>query len=146
MQLPGDSVLRKLQPNLLQAARQRAWLVPALVLLGILAFGPAAHAQLLNPDRSIHDPALTTPPDANAQMEMNQKKATDQNYAAANAERKKQIADDTAKLLKLAMELKAEVDKTSKDTLSLSVIRKADEIERLAHGVKEKMKLTVGSN
>jgi len=38
------------------------------------------------------------------------------------------------------------VDKTTKDTLSLAVIRKADEIERLAHGVKEKMKLTVGAN
>jgi hypothetical protein len=36
------------------------------------------------------------------------------------------------------------VDKTSKDTLSLDVIRRADEIERLAHIVKEKMKLSVG--
>jgi hypothetical protein len=38
------------------------------------------------------------------------------------------------------------VDKTSKDTLSLGVIRKAEEIERLAHAVKEKMKLTMGGN
>jgi len=68
------------------------------------------------------------------------------NFDAANAERRKQIADDSAKLLKLATDLKAEVDKTSKDTLSLNVIRKADEIERLAHSVKEKMKLTVGTN
>jgi hypothetical protein len=36
------------------------------------------------------------------------------------------------------------VDKTNKDMLSLNVIRKADEIEKLAHSVKEKMKLTVG--
>jgi hypothetical protein len=69
-----------------------------------------------------------------------------QDFAAANAERKKQIAEDTAKLLKLAAELKAEVDKTTKDTLSLGVIRKAGEIERLAHNVKEKMKLTVGAS
>jgi hypothetical protein len=46
----------------------------------------------------------------------------------------------------MAAELKAEVDKTTKDTLSLNVIRKADEIERLAHNVKEKMKLTVGGS
>jgi hypothetical protein len=65
---------------------------------------------------------------------------------AADAERRRQIAEDSAKLLKLATDLKAEVDKTSKDTLSLTVIRKADEIERLARGVKEKMKLTVGAN
>jgi hypothetical protein len=64
------------------------------------------------------------------------------NFDAANDERRKQIAEDSAKLLKMATDLKAEVDKTTKDTLSLSVIRKADEIEKLAHSVKEKMKLT----
>jgi hypothetical protein len=79
-------------------------------------------------------------------MRDQQDKDKTQRYAAANAERKKQIADDSAKLLKLATELKSEVDNTSKDTLSLSVIRKADEIEKLAHGVKEKMKLSVGAN
>ena len=57
-----------------------------------------------------------------------------------NNERQKQLVDDTAKLLSLANELKADVDKSSKDTLSLDVVRKADEIEKLAHTVKEKMK------
>jgi hypothetical protein len=47
---------------------------------------------------------------------------------------------DTQKLVALANELKVDVDKTTKDTLSLDVIRKADEIEKLAHNVKEKMK------
>jgi hypothetical protein len=42
----------------------------------------------------------------------------------------------------MAVELKAEVDKTNKDTLSLSVIRKADAIEKLAKTVKDKMKQT----
>jgi hypothetical protein len=69
-----------------------------------------------------------------------------QNLEAANAERRKQIADDSARLLKLATDLKAEVDKTTKDTLSLSVIRKAEEIEKLAHSVKDKMRLTAGPN
>lgn len=85
-------------------------------------------------------------PDPNAQMQMRDQQSKQQNFAAANAERKQQIADDSAKLLKLANDLKAEVDKTNKDTLSLTVIRKADEIEKLAHAVKEKMKLTVGAN
>jgi hypothetical protein len=57
-----------------------------------------------------------------------------------NSERQKSLVDDTSRLLSLANELKAEVDKSSKDTLSLDVIRKADEIEKLAHSVKEKMK------
>jgi hypothetical protein len=59
-----------------------------------------------------------------------------------NTERQKQLVADTQKLLSLANELKADVDKSSKDTLSLEVVRKADEIEKLAHNVKEKMKCT----
>jgi hypothetical protein len=57
-----------------------------------------------------------------------------------NIERQKRLVEDTAKLLELANELKAEVDKSDKNTLSLDVVRKADEIEKLAHSVKEKMK------
>jgi hypothetical protein len=59
-----------------------------------------------------------------------------------NADRQKQLIADTQKLLSLANELKADVDKSSKDTLSLDVVRKADEIEKLAHNVKERMKCT----
>jgi hypothetical protein len=57
-----------------------------------------------------------------------------------NTDRQKQLVLDTQKLLALANELKVEVDKSTKDTMSLDVIRKADEIEKLAHTVKEKMK------
>jgi hypothetical protein len=57
-----------------------------------------------------------------------------------NIERQKKIVEDTAKLLSLATELKGDVDKSDKNTLSLDVIKKADEIEKLAHSVKEKMK------
>jgi hypothetical protein len=59
-----------------------------------------------------------------------------------NIERQKKLQDDTAKLLSLANELKADVDKSTKDTLSLDVVKKADEIEKLAHSVKERMKGT----
>lgn len=59
---------------------------------------------------------------------------------ARNQDRQKQLVEDTQKLLTLATELKTDVDKTNKDTLSVDVIRKADEIEKLAHSVKEKMK------
>ncbi len=59
-----------------------------------------------------------------------------------NVDRQKQLVLDTQKLLALANELKSDVDKSNKDTMSLDVIRKADEIEKLAHSVKEKMKGT----
>jgi hypothetical protein len=110
------------------------------------AAGPGQQLPGYYPYKTVMPPGVEPVPDANDQMRMRDQQAKQQSYAQANAERKKQIADDTARLLKLATDLKAEVDKTSKDTLSLTVIRKADEIERLAHSVKEKMKLTVGGS
>ena len=47
---------------------------------------------------------------------------------------------DTEKLLNLATELKQNVDKTSPSILSMDVIKKAQEIEKLAKSVKDKMK------
>jgi len=91
-------------------------------------------------------PELNRIPDSNQASEINDQQKKKDNFEAANAERKKEIASDSAKLLKLATELKAEVDKTNKDTLNLKVVRKADEIEKLAHSVKEKMQLTVGAS
>jgi hypothetical protein len=99
-----------------------------------------------NTDKPYLLPEANRLPDVNDQMKMRNRDAKQQSFDAANAERKKQLSDDSTKLLTLAMALKAEVDKTNKDMLSLNVIRKADEIERLAHNVKEKMKLTVGGS
>ncbi|WP_162601209.1 hypothetical protein [Occallatibacter savannae] len=65
--------------------------------------------------------------------------------SAAPNDKKKQIADESAELLNMALALKAEVDKTTKDTLSLNVIKKADQIEKLAKSVKDKMKQSSGS-
>jgi hypothetical protein len=50
------------------------------------------------------------------------------------------LKSDTDKLLKLSVELKQVVDKSDENVLSLDVIKKADEIERLAKSVKDKMK------
>jgi hypothetical protein len=57
-----------------------------------------------------------------------------------NLDRQKQIVADTQKLVTLANELQADVQKSDKDTLSLDVIRKADEIEKLAKSVRDRMK------
>jgi len=98
------------------------------------------------PNKPILLPEANRLPDANDRMQMDQQQSKKSKFEAANAARRKQISDDAAKLLELATELKSAVDKTDKDTLSLDVIRKADTIERLAKGVKEKMKLTVGAS
>ena len=57
-----------------------------------------------------------------------------------NEERQAMLKRDTDKLVQLSTELKQYVDKTNSAILSLDVIKKADEIEKLAHSVKLKMK------
>ena len=61
----------------------------------------------------------------------------------ANQDRQANLKRDTEKLLKLSTELKEYVDKTNENMLSVEVVKKAEEIEKLAHSVKDKMK---GSN
>jgi len=55
-------------------------------------------------------------------------------------ERHADLKRDTDKLLKLATELKEYVDKSNENVLSLNVLKKAEQIEKLAHSVKDKMK------
>jgi len=57
-----------------------------------------------------------------------------------NEMRQQEIKKDTDKLLELANELKQYVDKTNENIISLDVIKKAEQIEKLAHAVKDKMK------
>jgi predicted RNA-binding protein with RPS1 domain len=57
-----------------------------------------------------------------------------------NLKRQQDIRRDSEKLLQLATELKQYVDKTNENIISLDVIRKAEQIEKLAKNVKEKMK------
>ena len=58
----------------------------------------------------------------------------------ANKERQAALKRDTDKLLQLSTELKQYVDKSDENMLSLDVIKKAEEIEKLAHSVRDKMK------
>lgn len=67
-------------------------------------------------------------------------KMAEKQAQSRNTDRQKHLVADTDKLLSLATELKQEVDKTDKNTLSVDVVKKADEIEKLAHSVKERMK------
>jgi len=57
-----------------------------------------------------------------------------------NKARQAALKRDTDKLLELATQLKDYVDKTDENMLSLDVIKKAEEIEKLSKSVKEKMK------
>jgi hypothetical protein len=62
----------------------------------------------------------------------------------ANLKRQEDLKRDTDKLLQLANELKAYVDKTNENIMSVEVVKKTEEIEKLAHSVREKMKANSG--
>jgi len=61
----------------------------------------------------------------------------EQNLSPAEKRRADLLAD-TEKLYQLTQELKAEVARSNKDTLSVAVVKKAQEVERLAKSIKER--------
>ena len=65
--------------------------------------------------------------------------------AELNLQRQKEMTADTAKLLDLANELRAQTETAGKGAVSMDEVRKVEEIAKLAHGVREKMKATSGN-
>ncbi|HME34446.1 MAG TPA: hypothetical protein VKF84_04340 [Candidatus Sulfotelmatobacter sp.] len=59
---------------------------------------------------------------------------------AANLQRQAEIRRDTEKMLQLTAELKDYLEKSGQDVMSMDAIKKAEQIEKLAHGVKSKMR------
>jgi septin family protein len=68
----------------------------------------------------------------------------DRRQKELNKKRQDEIRDDTQKLFQLATELKSAVDKSNEHVLSLDVIKKAEEVEKLAKKIKDKMKEGAG--
>ncbi|WP_260703686.1 hypothetical protein [Edaphobacter flagellatus] len=67
-------------------------------------------------------------------------KSTSSSPMTPAEKRRADLQADTEKLYRLTQELKAEVEKSNKDTLSVSVIKKAQEVEQLAKSIKERSK------
>jgi succinate dehydrogenase/fumarate reductase flavoprotein subunit len=82
-------------------------------------------------------PGFGEPPNPADPMQRQQQQRMEK---ARNVDRQKQLEQDTDKLLALAKELKEEVSKSNKDTLSIDVVKKAAEIEKLAKSVKDRMR------
>jgi hypothetical protein len=73
-----------------------------------------------------------------------QKEMQDRMFKEANKKRQQDIKNDADKLFQLATELKAAVDKSNENIFSLDVVRKAEQVEKLAKKVKENMKEAFG--
>ncbi|HWG39180.1 MAG TPA: hypothetical protein VN658_01430 [Candidatus Acidoferrales bacterium] len=89
-------------------------------------------------------PSPAASPQVETRQDPAQKEMQDRMAREANKKRQQDIREQTDKLFQLATELKTAVDKSNENLLSLDVIRKAEEVEKLAKKVKEKMKESVG--
>ena len=120
------------------------WMASVALLLGLLTltvFGQLNQQPPSHPPKPLIVPLANPTPDANDQMEMRQRKLQARNFDLANGERRRQMMKASDMLETLAIALKVEVDKP--DPLSANEVQKAEEIEKLAHIVQERMKLTV---
>ena len=107
-----------------------------LLTLGVLlAFFPAIGQAPKTPPAG--DPQFAPQRGPTGTWEQDQVKKMQQQQ---RTERQKQMKADTDKLLALATELKTQVDKTNENVLSLDVVRKAEEIEKLAKHIKTNMR------
>ncbi len=66
--------------------------------------------------------------------------AQKQQAMAANEQRQQEIRRDTDKIAELTQELKDSLLKSDQGVMSVDAIKKAEQIEKLAHSVKSKLK------
>jgi nitric oxide reductase activation protein len=64
----------------------------------------------------------------------------DSTAKAPVSEKQKELLADIDKLVKMSADLEVSVGKSTKDELSLDVVRKAEAVEQLAKSVKERMR------
>jgi len=104
--------------------RRFAFLLALLLLTSVSSL-----AQLPGPDQG-------APP----QLSEQEAKMRREQVKKMNKERHENLKKDTDKLVELANQLKQSVDKSNENVLSVDVVKKAEEIEKLARSVKDKMK------
>jgi hypothetical protein len=141
--------LRLSRPACLRTLRGR--MIGAFGVFVAIALIPVISRALLQQNTPPNTPRnvpefLNRQPDFSDQVRMRQNQMNQQNFDAVNALRRKQVTDDSARLIKLADELKTEIDSNSKDTVSQNSLRKIEAIEKLARSIKQKMSVSVLPN
>ena len=121
----------------------RSRLFVRIVFLSVCAFPSFAPSAIAHPQRQSQPPLPPPRGDisaAPADEDEGRARIAAEMAKRAAKERAAAIKSETDKLLRLSVELKQSVDKSDENVLSVDVIKKAEEIEKLARSVKEKMK------
>jgi hypothetical protein len=125
------------------------WGILGLGAAGVLLVaGSSAGSQTTDTGQLQQPPSVQTPPfgtsppfgESPNSGDPMQRQRQEKMEKARNVDRQKQLEKDTDKLLSLAKELKEDVGKSNADTLSVDVVKKAAEIEKLAKSVKDRMR------
>jgi hypothetical protein len=115
----------------------------AVLFLSLTMFAPPANSQSsITPSnlRQIQKLAAEREAMNNAESSDPQQRLEHNQINRLVADRQSQLRLDTEKLVTLTAELKQHVDKTGVNILSMDVIKKAQEIQKLAKRVQDKMK------
>jgi len=123
--------------RLSQAAHQALFLALLLVLTGGVHSGP------MQPGYGLGQTMGRRPYNPLPEVDDQYSAEDERRLRALNADRQKSLVAETDKLLKLATELNAEVSSAHPDALTANQLRKLAEMEKLAHGVKDKMSTSV---
>jgi len=118
-------------------------LLPALLLLAIAGrptYPQSSASTQVKPDPKATAGSQTSEPPPGADQSSQLSSAI-----SPAAERQAEIEADTKKLYQLSAELRAEVARTYKESLSLTVLKKAEDIERLAKSLKVLMSTKAAS-
>lgn len=118
-------------------SKRSAWVLNAFCLSAAWLLLVLASSAQLMPHQN---PTIPENGNSSADAESGRRELMEKMEKRRNDLRQEQLVKDTNKLLTLATELKSQVDKTNKDVLSVDVVKKAEEIEKLAKTVKEKMR------
>ena len=118
------------------------------VMLLILFCGPAPSAGQQSSPAKNAPVAQASAPDPQPQLGRPPQEEVDPLHQDLEKRRKKELNKarftelkrDTDRLLQLATELKTHVDKADENMLSLDVLKKTEQIEKLAKSVRDKMK------
>jgi hypothetical protein len=112
--------------------RLNSLLLVLCVVLGGIAVASAQSPRL--------PPTITQPQGTGSPPLANGDDTQREQAIAANQQRQIEIRRDTEKMAELTQELKEYLAKTDQAVMSVDAIKKAEQIEKLAHSVKSKMK------
>jgi hypothetical protein len=110
-------------------------------LSGIAATLAAAEALLAGEQQRHETPHPTPIPDASGSSGVDDPTLPPRDPRALLKDEQKSLRHDVARLLEMAKDLKDESDKTPEtDVLSLSLVKKAEDIEKLARQIRDRIR------